>query len=143
MSAATQTAYQEFILRAQFAAIDGGENICGYLTDVVRDKNNAIAAVWGSENLSGEADTADWWQICYVNCISKGYMKADPNYLNHEARVELFGKFNTTIPAAVQKEIWLNAPGYAAKLSQEQQAILARLGGQDGYRSLVEGGRRA
>ena len=143
MSTTTQTAYAEFIVRAQFAAIDGGENICGYLADAVRERNNTIAAVWGSENLLGEADSADWWQIAFTNCIRKGYMKADPNYLNQEQREKLFKQFNLTIPAAVMKAIYNNDSGYVEKLSPEQQAILARLGGQKGYQGLMDGVKRA
>jgi hypothetical protein len=138
-----QAAYETFLIRTRILSNDGGPDIGAVLTNNVRDRNTAIAQVWGTENLPGGLSAANnpgWWELAFAGAISIGALTVDPNYLANDARIKLYREFDRTVPAAVTKMIYLNQPEHEQKLSLEQREILARLGGPRGYKQLVNGG---
>ena len=141
-----QAAYEAFLERARtISNSDDPEararDIGAVLTDAVCEHNAEIAEGWGMAYLPGGISAANnpgWWELAFAGSIS--ILQADPNYLNKDERVKLYKEFDRTVPAAVTKMIFLNQPEHAQQLSLEQREILARLGGPQGYKQLVDGG---
>jgi hypothetical protein len=134
-----QDAFDEFMMRAH-AMSEETEDIGATLTDAVIEKNLKIAQGWGMENLPGglsSADDSDWWFLSFSNCIVQGLLNVDPTYLTREYRLAAFKAFSNTVSAATYKAIYRNDESYIQKLSQEQRDVLATLGGQKGFKRLV------
>jgi hypothetical protein len=133
-----QTAFDVFVLRSRERAEKGGPDIGAVLTDAVIDRNILAASVWGKKHLPGGADNnPGFWELSFAACMELGALTVDPAYLTRNQKIQAFREFSNTIPADVYKKIFLNDATYVQFLSPEQRAVLASLGGQRGFRHLV------
>jgi len=136
-----QDAFDEFKMRTNMLSDAGTDDIGAVLTDAVIEKNILRAQIWGAKHLPGglaAANDSDWWFLAFANCISLGVMDVDPTYLTKEFRIQAFKDFSVTVTAEVYKMIYINDESYIQKLSAEQREVLATLGGQKGFRRLVD-----